>query len=56
MLKTFKKVSKSDICWFQKGKELADLYRDAACFDFSIKTDTFGIVLIEALACGTNAS
>jgi len=38
---------------FKKGKELADLYRDAACFVFPSKTDTFGIVLIEALACGT---
>ena len=37
----------------QKGKELADYYRDAACFVFPSMTDTFGIVLIEALACGT---
>ena len=35
MLQNFQeKVSKSDICWFQKGKELADLYRDAAFLSF----------------------
>ena len=32
---------------------MADYYRDAACFVFPSLTDTFGIVLIEALACGT---
>ena len=36
----------------QKGKELADYYRDAACFVFPSMTDTFGIVVIEALSCG----
>ena len=34
------------------GKELADHYRSADIFVFPSKTDTFGIVLIEALACG----
>ena len=54
MLKTFKrKYPKVTFAGFKKGKELADLYRDAACFVFPSKTDTFGIVLIEALACGT---
>ena len=42
-----------DFVGFKKGKELADYYRDAACFVFPSLTDTFGIVLIEALACGT---
>ena len=42
-----------DFVGFKKGKELADYYRDAACFVFPSMTDTFGIVLIEALACGT---
>ncbi len=35
------------------GKELADYYRQADVFVFPSKTDTFGIVIIEALACGT---
>lgn len=34
------------------GTELADHYRSADVFVFPSKTDTFGIVLIEALACG----
>ncbi|MCB1784553.1 MAG: glycosyltransferase, partial [Alphaproteobacteria bacterium] len=34
------------------GHELADYYRAADIFVFPSKTDTFGIVLIEALACG----
>lgn len=34
------------------GRELADHYRAANVFIFPSRTDTFGIVLIEALACG----
>lgn len=34
------------------GKELADCYRSADLFAFPSRTDTFGIVLVEALACG----
>ncbi|NCC22914.1 MAG: glycosyltransferase family 1 protein [Alphaproteobacteria bacterium] len=34
------------------GHELADHYRSSDLFVFPSKTDTFGIVLIEALACG----
>ncbi len=48
-----KKYPDVDFVGFKKGKELADYYRDAACFVFPSLTDTFGIVLIEALACGT---
>ena len=48
-----KKYSDVEFVGFKKGKELADYYRDAACFVFPSLTDTFGIVLIEALACGT---
>ncbi|MBX2833591.1 MAG: glycosyltransferase family 1 protein [Micavibrio sp.] len=36
----------------KSGKELADTYRSADLFVFPSKTDTFGMVLIEALACG----
>jgi len=35
------------------GAELASAYRSADVFVFPSRTDTFGLVLIEALACGT---
>lgn len=37
---------------YKTGSDLADYYRKADIFVFPSKTDTFGIVLIEALACG----
>lgn len=36
-----------------RGKELADWYRAADCFVFPSTNDTFGVVNIEAIACGT---
>lgn len=42
--------------WFvgyKHGKELASMYANASVFVFPSKTDTFGIVMIEANACGT---
>tara|TARA_R110000772_G_scaffold68653_16_gene152065 strand:- start:1823 stop:2887 length:1065 start_codon:yes stop_codon:yes gene_type:complete len=37
----------------KSGRELAGCYSGADVFVFPSKTDTFGLVLIEALACGT---
>jgi glycosyltransferase involved in cell wall biosynthesis len=37
----------------QTGEALASAYRSADAFIFPSKTDTFGLVMIEALACGT---
>lgn len=35
------------------GIELSDYYRRASVFVFPSRTDTFGVVMIEAMACGT---
>ena len=37
----------------KEGRELAQFYTDADVFVFPSKTDTFGLVNVEALACGT---
>ncbi len=37
----------------KKDKELAQYYQYADVFVFPSKTDTFGVVIIESLACGT---
>lgn len=44
-----------DVCFAgaKFGEELALYYANADVFVFPSKTDTFGIVIIEALACGT---
>ena len=38
---------------FKRGKELAHWYANADVFVFPSKWETFGIVMIEAMACGT---
>lgn len=37
---------------YKTGKELASYYQSADVFVFPSKSDTFGVVMIEALACG----
>ena len=53
-LERLKEKYKPDVLFLGKltGKELADVYRAADCFVFPSKADTFGLVIIEALACG----
>jgi glycosyltransferase involved in cell wall biosynthesis len=47
-----KKYKDAVFAGVQKGAALADHYRSADVFVFPSKTDTFGMVLIEAMACG----
>ena len=44
-----------DVCFVgaKFGQELAMYYANADVFVFASRTDTFGVVIIEALACGT---
>lgn len=44
-----------DVCFLgrRSGRELAGCYANADVFVFPSRTDTFGLVMIEALACGT---
>ena len=37
----------------KRGEELAHYYQNADCFVFPSRWDTFGLVMIEAMACGT---
>jgi len=46
------KYPKTVFAGIKTGSTLADHYRSADLFVFPSKTDTFGMVLIEAMACG----
>ncbi len=51
-LELSKKYSTACFLGKKTGKDLADCYRSADLFVFPSRTDTFGIVLVEALASG----
>lgn len=38
---------------YKFGEELAQFYQTADCFVFTSKADTFGVVMIESMFCGT---
>ncbi|MDM8350162.1 glycosyltransferase family 1 protein [Pseudomonas sp. sp1636] len=38
---------------YRHGEELAEAYRQASVLVFPSRTDTYGLVMLEALACGT---
>ncbi|MCF6274893.1 MAG: glycosyltransferase, partial [Robiginitomaculum sp.] len=51
-----KYASKAEFVGAKNGAELARYYADADVFVFPSKTDTFGLVIIEAMATGTPVS
>jgi glycosyltransferase involved in cell wall biosynthesis len=54
MLETYKKrYSNVEFVGAKRGKELASYYQNADVFVFPSLWDTFGLVQIEAMACGT---
>jgi glycosyltransferase involved in cell wall biosynthesis len=54
MLETYKKQYPDiEFVGFKTGNELAEYYANADVFVFPSKWETFGIVMIEAMACGT---
>jgi glycosyltransferase involved in cell wall biosynthesis len=54
MLETYKKKYHDvEFVGFKTGKELAEYYANADVFVFPSRWETFGIVMIEAMACGT---
>ena len=54
MLETYKKrYPDVEFVGFRTGTELAEYYANADVFVFPSRWETFGIVMIEAMACGT---
>jgi len=54
MLETYKKEYPDvEFVGAKRGKELGDYYRMADVFVFPSRWETFGLVMIEAMACGT---
>jgi glycosyltransferase involved in cell wall biosynthesis len=54
MLEKYKKQYPNvEFVGFKTGQDLAEYYRMADIFVFPSRWETFGIVMIEAMACGT---
>lgn len=54
MLETYKKQYPNvHFVGAKRGESLAHYYQNADCFVFPSRWDTFGLVMIEAMACGT---
>lgn len=53
LAKLKEKYPEAHFLGMKKGNELAACYASADAFVFPSRTDTFGLVLLEALACGT---
>jgi glycosyltransferase involved in cell wall biosynthesis len=51
--KLSKKYPDVKFAGYKFGTELAEYYKNADVFVFPSKTDTYGIVILEAMACGT---
>jgi glycosyltransferase involved in cell wall biosynthesis len=47
------KMRNAQFVGYKSGSELADYYQQADVFVFTSKTDTFGLVMIEAMSVGT---
>ena len=53
MLETYKsQYPEVEFVGYKTGQELGDYYRQAAVFVFPSRWETFGLVMIEAMACG----
>lgn len=48
-----KRMPQAQFVGYKTGRELADYYQDADVFVFPSRTDTFGLVMIEAMSLGT---
>jgi glycosyltransferase involved in cell wall biosynthesis len=48
-----KRMPQAQFVGYKTGSELADYYQQADVFVFTSKTDTFGLVMIEAMSLGT---
>lgn len=53
-LKELKKKYKDiEFVGYKRGKDLVEYYQSADVFVFPSKTDTFGLVMLESMSCGT---
>lgn len=52
-VKLEKQFPLAEFVGFKRGAELASFYQGADVFVFPSRTDTLGVVMIEAMACGT---